>query len=490
VGWGVFYDAMGQGMMSTLDANSPGLSSNFNNPGSVLTAATAPRFTGMFDVPSALIGPAPPGGYPLVAPPVQSGSTPGIDDALRAPYTMNTNVSIGREFRGGLFIEASYVGRQSRHSLMERDIALPANLKDLASGVSYNQAANQLFAMYKAGVPVSQVKPIGYWENLWPGAAGGGLSATQAVYQDFVSENVNPSNFLYDIDVLCAPACSKLGPFAMYNEQILGMAARSSIGWGSYNAMQWTVRKRLGNDLTFDFNYTWSKSEDFASMGEYIVGAGGNNQDMAITAPAKRKAVSDYDVTHLANAYAVWELPFGRGKSHLSGSHGLTQALVGGWQISPSWHQSSGLPASVQQDAWPTSWWSSPFATQVGIVPAPQTTQNAPAVSGKGGPNIFADPRPALAAYDYTMVDAAGQRNGIRGDGAFAINLGVAKRFVMPYNEKHSLQLRWETFNLTNSVRFDVFTASLDISSPSSFGKYTSTLGGPRQMQFALRYEF
>jgi hypothetical protein len=126
----------------------------------------------------------------------------------------------------------------------------------------------------------------------------------------------------------------------------------------------------------------------------------------------------------------------------------------------------------------------------VGVVPAPHTTKNAPAVSGKGGPNVFANPGPAAAAYDYTGIDEAGQRNGIRGDGTFAINLGVAKRFIMPYNEKHSLQLRWETFNLTNSVRFDIFTASLNISSLASFGKYTSTLGGPRQMQFALRYEF
>ncbi len=70
------------------------------------------------------------------------------------------------------------------------------------------------------------------------------------------------------------------------------------------------------------------------------------------------------------------------------------------------------------------------------------------------------------------------------------INLGVAKRIVMPYNERHSLQFRWETFNLTNTVRFDPRSASLSLTGIGTFGKYTSTLSNPRQMQFGLRYEF
>ena len=52
------------------------------------------------------------------------------------------------------------------------------------------------------------------------------------------------------------------------------------------------------------------------------------------------------------------------------------------------------------------------------------------------------------------------------------------------------MQLRWETFNLLNSVRFDPTTASATITNGSSFGNLTSTFTTPRQMQFALRYEF
>jgi hypothetical protein len=44
--------------------------------------------------------------------------------------------------------------------------------------------------------------------------------------------------------------------------------------------------------------------------------------------------------------------------------------------------------------------------------------------------------------------------------------------------------------NVTNSVRFDPRSVSLSMTAIGSFGKYTNTLNSPRQMQFALRYEF
>ena len=64
------------------------------------------------------------------------------------------------------------------------------------------------------------------------------------------------------------------------------------------------------------------------------------------------------------------------------------------------------------------------------------------------------------------------------------------KRFTMPYNDKHTLQFRWEVFNVSNTAKFDPYTASLDISIAGTFGKYTDQLTQPRVMQFGLRYEF
>lgn len=486
-GWGMFYDQLGYPVLNILSSNASfGLSSSISNPAGTLTSLTAPRFTGPFDIPTQLIRPAPKGGLPQEAPRNQA-TTYGIDDQMRFPYNMVMNFSVGREFKAGLFVQGSYVGRLARSSLLGRDLALHTNLRDPATGVTYYQAAAQMLDLWRRGVPTSQVGPIPYWENLWPGAAGNGLTATQAIYNSFRNYNVDTSAVTYDIDINCAPSCSKFGPFAMFNEQIASYTAFTSDGRGNYNAMQWTVRKKLGSDLRFDFNYTWSKSIDLNSNTPRSPGGANLAQNWD---PRDRRAVSDYDVTHLANAFAIWELPVGKHKRFLGSAPGVVNAIAGGWQLSGSWFQSTGLVASVNDgSAWPTSWGPSPYATQIAPV-VQKTTKDAPAIVGAGGPNIFPDPAVGRKSFEFTLPGISGSRNTLRGDGIFMINMGAGKRFIMPYSERHSIQFRAEAFNLTNSVRFDPRSLSLSLTSVGSFGKYTNTLNSPRQVQFALRYEF
>jgi hypothetical protein len=486
-GWGMFYDQLGQPLMSYLSgAASFGLSSSISNPAGTLSSVTAPRFTGPFDIPTQLIRPAPQGGLPQEAPRIQA-TTAGIDDHMRIPYSMNMNFSVGREFNNGLFIQASYVGRLARSTPLERDLALHTNLKDPASGVHYFQAAEQMLDMWRRNVPVAQVGRIPYWENLWPGAAGNGLTATQAIYNVFRTYNVDTSAVTYDIDINCAPSCSRFGPFSMFNEQIASYTAYTSDGRGNYNALQMTVRKRLGNDLRMDLNYTWSKSIDLSSNTPRS--PGGINLAQSWD-PRDRRAVSDYDVRHSVNAFAIWEMPFGKGKKFLSGAPGVVNAVLGGWQLSGSWFQTSGLVTYASDgNVWPTSWGPAPYATQISV-PVQGTSKDAPAVVGAPGPNIFPDPATAFKSFEFTLPGVSGSRNTLRGDGTFLINMGLAKRFFMPYSERHSLQFRWESFNLFNSVRFDPRSASLSLTSVGSFGKYTGVLNSPRQMQFGLRYEF
>jgi hypothetical protein len=99
-----------------------------------------------------------------------------------------------------------------------------------------------------------------------------------------------------------------------------------------------------------------------------------------------------------------------------------------------------------------------------------------------------------MAAYSLPLAGDSGQRNGIRGDGPFSIDLGVGKRFYLYTirDQPHTLQFRAEGFNISNSVRFDPGTGliNLNILNPARFGQYTSTLTKPRVFQFSLRYEF
>lgn len=279
----------------------------------------------------------------------------------------------------------------------------------------------------------------------------------------------------------------------MFNPQFSALSAQSSIGLGDYHALQLTLRKRLSFGLTFDLNYTWSKSIDLGSANENAA----TYTALIINTfnPSQMRGVSSYDTTHAVNANFVYNLPFGRGRKYGSTVNKFVDAFIGGWEVSGLYRQTSGLPFTViNGQRWPTNWNLGGNATPNGQpIPSVVSTGNA---TGLGGPNLWQDPAAAFAAFREDFPGESGGRTNLRGAGYFDIDTGVYKSFSMPYNENHKLQIRWESFNLTNSVRFDPASgagsgnSASSTQSSSSFGKLSSSLVNPRQMQFALKYTF
>jgi hypothetical protein len=489
-GWGMYYDLFGSGLMRTYDATAFGLSTALTNPSAVLSVATAPRFTAFDQIPQQVLLPPPPAKFPAVYPDAFA-ITRAIDDTIVPPYSMAANFSIGREFNGGWFVQGSYVGRFSRRSLVRRDAAMPTDLKDPKSGQTYFEAATILARQAVDGVPVANVQNVPFWENMFSKTATPTMTATQKAYSRFAANVWDWTYALYQMDTpgcVAGNRCSDQGPWTFFHPQFSYLSVFSSVGHGNYHGTQWNVRKRFSNGDTLDANYTFSKSTDLRSFTEretYATGVIWNPWQ-----PGLHKGVSDYDNTHLFNMHGVYSLPVGRQQRFLSGAPGWLNAIVGGWQLSGVWRMASGFPVSVYSTGvWPTNWNNNNWALWNGEQFAVGQTKNAPAVTGRGGPNMFPDPKAALEAFGPEMPGGIGTRNPVRGDGVFGIDGGLAKRFSMPW-EGHSLQFRWEVFNLTNTARFDVSDMSLDIGTPGTFGKYTSTLSNPRVMQFGLRYEF
>jgi hypothetical protein len=58
----------------------------------------------------------------------------------------------------------------------------------------------------------------------------------------------------------------------------------------------------------------------------------------------------------------------------------------------------------------------------------------------------------------------------------------------MPWREGHIIKFRWEAFNALNHVSFN--EPSANINNLATFGVITGERSTPREMQFALRYEF
>ncbi|MCW5965134.1 MAG: hypothetical protein KIT83_13930, partial [Bryobacterales bacterium] len=505
VGAGMFYDIFGQGILRRFDATAFGLSTALTNPSASQTLSTAPRFTGVTNIPQSLVEPPPPASFPATPPDIFA-ITNALDDTIRPPYSMTANVNWGREFGRGWFVQAGYVGRFGRRLLTQEDAATPTNFRDPTSGQTYFDAASQLIRYSKEGVAPENTPAIPFFENLWPNFRNSlytnafgdpSLSVTQniAILNDVFVGNEDTTFLAYLLDNpiqgSCAArnACSVKGPWLMFHPQYSYLSVWRSIGSSNYHAGQFNLRKSWSNGDLFDFNYTLSKSIDFGSAAERVGTTTG-----VITNPWFRdqfRAVSDFDTRHLVTAAAVYNLPIGRGKRWGTGFGGFADAVLGGWQLGGIWRQSSGFPTGVGNGRfWPTNWNLTGLATAVKPLPDSGSFKNAPSIVGAGGPNIFGNPSQAIDSFDFTLPGDSGSRNVVRGDGFFQIDANVAKRFTMPWNEGHSLQFRAEAFNLTNTVRFDVYDVSLNLGTRGTFGRYNSQLGGPRVMQFGLRYDF
>ena len=486
IGAGMFYDLYGSGLIDQLDADSYGLTTTQITPIGSFSATTAPRFTSLTDVPTNLIPPSP-GGGPGTPPIGLVTGTQVIDYGLRPPYVFNLNFTVSRQFSNDFGLDVGYVGRLSRRQLIRsQGDSQPLNFRDPQSGTLLYDAMGALDRASRAQTPVANIQPIPFWQDLYSNAATATMSATQVVYSQFAQTPTDPVTSLVQVDSACNPACSNLGAYTFMQPQFWGLEGLQSIGTASYNSLQVTLRKRSSRGYQFDVNYTYSKSLDLYSQNETRLGYGFPTVVLNALNPKAQRAVSDFDMTHQINANWVAELPVGKGRTFLNHG-GVANAIVGGWQLSGLFRLTSGLPFSAMDGYhYPTNWCCEVAATQI----APIHTQNVKHASTTGGPNMFADPTSAVKAFDFTQTGGVGNRNTLRGEGIFSIDVGLGKRFFMPF-EGQSLQFRAEAFNVTNTARFTNYTEqNMFIDNPTQFGTYDTILGAPRVMQLALRYEF
>jgi len=534
-GFGIVYDRLGESMVDTFDQSggSYGLLDVLTNSAGVISPATAPRITNMNLIPTAdtqgnpLFAPVPP---PLPQPfpsitannqlsPYGFAIAWGNDSGLKTPYSYAIDLSFSREFKGGFSIEAAYVGRLSRRLLTQEDVAMPLDIVDPKTKIDYFSAVDALAKLYRQGVPTSSITPqmvgttAAYWGDIMPALAPGGAysqfcsgggtsSALQAAYDLFSCYSKNETTALFIWDLFGLNDANLPGQLyfptgnanTFWNPQYSSLYAWRTIGNAAYNAMELTLRRRMSHGLQFDFNYTFSKSMDISSDAERIGEWGGlGGQVINSWDPNQLRAASDFDATHQFNANCIWELPFGRGRAFGSESSGFVNALIGGWQLSGLFRLTTGFPVNVSNGYdWPTNWQLGGNAIKIG----PTQTGAFPVTSGQdaGNISIFSNGPDSISAFTNPFPGQGGARNQIRGQGFFNIDMGLAKRWSMPWSEKQSLQFRWEVFNVTNSVRFNVqsgaLAGSLELDVANTFGNYTGLLTNPRVMQFALRYEF
>jgi carboxypeptidase family protein len=495
-GYSMVFDHFGAATVNTFDTTgSFGLSSQISNvPGSV-EVGTAPRFTDLNTIPAEVVPAAPQGGFPAVPDSSLFAISWGMDSKIKTPYSHLLDFSIARQLRNGSSLEIAYVGRLAHRLLAQEDVAMPINLR--AGGSSYFAEAAQMSKLVRAGTDVGSVAPNPYWEQLFGaldnvdlGYGAGPASATQNVYQVFQQNLYNETYALFSLDLPDSQTGAGINPdgaypsYRFYHDQYSALYAWRSIAYSNYHALQVVYRQQIGSGLFADLNYTYSKSMDIASQSERLSTAGSNNNAQIINtwAPNQLYGVSDYDATHQMNANYVWDIPVGHGRHFLGTANRLVDAVLGGWQTTGIVRWTSGLPFAVNEGGnWPTNWDIEGWATQVTKIPKRAAARGHLA-------QRFADPQAVFAAFDYTLPGDSGTRNPLRGDGYYDWDAGLNKSF--PITEHTRLQVRWETFNVTNSVRFDSHSINSSLDNATNFGNATVLLTDQRKAQLAARFEF
>ncbi|HXG67148.1 MAG TPA: TonB-dependent receptor [Blastocatellia bacterium] len=509
-GFAITHDHIGQQLAVQFDLNNTlGFSSSQTIAANTYNVSDrpAPLFTGFGQDVRSLPGIVVPAAlrFPLQTPPDEAQRIESsLDDTIITPVNYSWNASYGRKLPGGLFVEASYIGRAARNLLAQRDIMALNNLVDTQSGLDWYTAAGMLHDLRLQNTPISRIRPIAYFENLFPNAGDlvlgdPSLSATQTVYILVAREAVGGFNILDWTFVQLIMDDAGIFPNMFFHPQYAALATFSTVADSDYHAGTLSIRQRYKEAFLFDFNYTLSKSIDNAS-GLQAVGA---YDDSAFILnplrPEDFRAVSDFDIRHIINANALYQLPFGKGRPFLSNLNGFAEAILGGWQLTGIFRWNTGLPLITpifDAAQWATNWNVQSFGVRT--VPI----ESSPTRGGALPPKLFEDPVAAYRSFRNARPGETGDRNVLRVPGFVTLDMGLGKSFTMPFNENHKLQFRWEVFNVTNTQRLTlsangVSRESLGLAIDNHLGtpppvwtNLDAIQGSPRVMQFGFRYSF
>src|SRR5207237_10767081 len=112
------------------------------------------------------------------------------------------------------------------------------------------------------------------------------------------------------------PGPGAIAPRALWPNAPVTIVDRS-VGQSRYNALQVKAERRLAGGLSFLLAYSWSKSIDVASSGQFEENVSIQNP----YDPNASRSVSGFDVPQVFSLAAIYALPFVRGKSMLN--HGM-----------------------------------------------------------------------------------------------------------------------------------------------------------------------
>ena len=423
-----------------------------------------------------------------------------IDRDLKTPLVHQLNLGVQYELTKNLMFEARYVHTRGQNLLQALAFNQGFDLNDPSTPDHIYERFNQ--AYIAAGAPNGPLNAGATARDRGLGKAFGfanpfrvGASATCA---GGVLAGVAGAPI--DLNLANAITCSgsTLGGGQVINFEarvpILGFNVPEALilrsnGESTYHGAQFGLTQRLSRGLHFNASYTWSKSLDTSSTDPGSTAGSGKpdvpNTGFVVQGDLRNldanHAVSDFDRTHRFSLSFVYDIP----------SFGSKSRLLTGWQMSGFFQAQTGTPYSI-------------FSPEPEVQTAPQY---ADLVRGSGGLFRLGFGRPGLCGSldelrqqggDITeeafnrdvLCSPLGQngslgRNVLRASSQSRFDFGIVKSTKI--SETTSFEFGWDIFNVFNRANFAA--PDFELGSPD-FGRITSTVGGPRVMQFRAKFKF
>lgn len=337
------------------------------------------------------------------------------------PYSMQWNLNVQRNLPGQILLEVAYVGT--------RGLQLSRNDE---SGLSLNQLHPQYMAL--------------------------GSQLNQTVANPFFGRGLG--------GVLANPTISRaqsLRPYPQFTDVIPLYSTGAS---SNYHSLQTSFSKRFSRGLQFEGSYTWAKAiqEALRHVDSYNV--------------RQSRALADFDIAHRFVVSYIYELPFGKGRRFGADWSGVTNFVLGGWQLNGFTSYQSGTPLQISANN------VAGLFNAIGIA-------NNNGTSGKLDGRIhdrllrYFDPTVFSQPAAFTFGNMSNYAPDLRAPGIRNWDLSIFKEWRV--KERATVQFRTEAFNASNTVRFSAPNTTV---TSNQFGQISTQANSPRQVQFGLKLLF
>lgn len=416
----------------------------------------------------------------------------GLNNKL--PYSENWTADIQWQPQNNLLITLGYTGNHGVHELMPIPINQPqlATPQHPVNGQIYSYGYN----------PCDLKDPNCSQYGPYSPYPSGGLAT-----EPFSNYNSSYDGGNVDLRV----------PYVGYSPNL---ALWEAEGISHYNALEFSVTKRLSHGLQINGSYTWSHALDESSaLGLFYNGNDPLN-------PRSAYGTADFDRTHAFAFSYLYQLP-----KPVSNDRSWAGQFLNGWGVSGITVLESGLPYSVWDYSGGSAaiYYSSNDVITNPLLPlVPGATAKATQVTVNGtpglNPNNFAIPLlspgqdgvppcgPVNDGFNNseTICDnvesgyGAASRNNFRSPFQSRFDVSVFKDFKL--SERFNLHYQADFFNLFNTTSFDapnnnsqlnpnyydypVYLTGTQNQQQNGFGVMQQTIGSPRFIQMSLHLMF